>query len=71
MDGITGLQEPVQRNLFDKMCGETERIIISTGDFLKNAGIVGLKYLLKTADAEENEDYGITGDGQGLWLKRE
>lgn len=48
-----------------------DRITITSGDFLKNAGIVGLQYLLKASDIEENENYGLTGDGQGLWLKRE
>lgn len=71
MDGIEGLPESRQVNLLDFMDEETDRIVILTGDFLKNAGIVGLNYLLKTADVEENKDYGITGDGQGLWLRRE
>lgn len=41
------------------------------GDFLKNAGIVGLKYLLEESDAEEEEDYGITHDGQAIWINQE
>lgn len=40
------------------------------GDFLKNAGIVGMKYLLETAGARRDVDYGITEDAQGLWLDR-
>ncbi len=48
-----------------------EKITVSLGDFLKNAGIVGLKYLLETSDAENGKDYGITDDRQGLWLKQE
>lgn len=45
-----------------------ERYEIGMGDFLKNAGISGLVYLLKIAGAEENMVYGITEDGQKLWL---
>ena len=45
-----------------------ERYEIGMGDFLKNAGISGLVYLLKIAGAEENVVYGITEDGQKLWL---
>ena len=41
------------------------------GDFLKNAGIVGLKYLLDTAEAEENQDFGISENGQEFWLSSE
>lgn len=48
-----------------------EKITVSLGDFLKNAGIVGLQYLLETSDAEDGKDYGITDDKQGLWLERE
>lgn len=50
---------------------ELERVIITLGDFLKNAGIVGMKYLLDVAGAEENSDYGITLDKQGLWLDKD
>ena len=38
------------------------------GDFLKNAGIVGFRYMLEAADAKEDSDFGITQDGQGLWI---
>lgn len=48
-----------------------ERVIITLGDFLKNAGIVGMKYLLDVAGAEEDSDYGITSDKQGLWLDKD
>lgn len=48
-----------------------DRIYVSLSDFLKNAGIVGLNYLLKQSDAEEDIDYGITDDGQAIWLNRE
>lgn len=44
------------------------KIEISTGDFLKNAGIVGLKYLLDNSEADEEIHYGITEDGQNLWI---
>ena len=42
--------------------------MITLGDFLKNAGIVGFRYMLESAGAKENVDFGITEDGQGLWL---
>ena len=48
MDGMTGLQEPRQTDFFDRPDGSADRITVSSGDFLKNAGIVGLKYLLTT-----------------------
>ena len=48
-----------------------EKYKITMGDFLKNAGIVGLKYLLDTAEAEENKDFGISENGQELWLSSE
>ncbi len=47
-----------------------ERYVITMGDFLKNAGIVGMEYLLETAGARRDVDYGITEDAQGLWLNR-
>ena len=37
-----------------------EKYKITMGDFLKNAGIVGLKYLLDTAKAQEDKDFGIS-----------
>ena len=48
-----------------------EEIELLIGDFLKNAGLVGLKYLLDASDAEEEIDYGIAEDKQGLWLDRQ
>ena len=36
-----------------------EEIKLLIGDFLKNAGLVGLKYLLDASDAEEEIDYEI------------
>lgn len=48
-----------------------DRITILLGDFLKNAGMVGLMYLLEQSDAEKNRDYGITDDKQGIWMERE
>lgn len=47
------------------------RIEITTGDFLKNAGIVGMKYMLDLSEAEENKDYGISEDEQNLWLDKQ
>ena len=34
-----------------------EKYVITLGDFLKNAGIVGFHYMLKCADAEEGVDF--------------
>lgn len=48
-----------------------ERYEISMGDFLKNAGMVGLKYMLEVSNARENVDYGITENKQGMWLSSE
>ena len=48
-----------------------DKYVITLGDFLKNAGIVGFKYMLESAEAKENMDFGITEDGQGLWLDME
>lgn len=47
-----------------------ERYEITLGDFLKNAGIVGLKYMLEISGARENLDYGITENNQGIWLEQ-
>ena len=35
-----------------------EKYVITLGDFLKNAGIVGFHYMLETAGARENIDFG-------------
>src|SRR5699024_11865309 len=43
-----------------------DRFEILSGDFLKNAGIVGIKYLLDISDAIENRDYGISEDNQAF-----
>lgn len=48
-----------------------DRIVISIGDFLKNAGIVGLEYMLKAAGARNDIDYGFMEDEHGIWLDRE
>lgn len=48
-----------------------DRIIISIGDFLKNAGIVGLEYMLKASRARNDIDYGFMEDEHGIWLDRE
>lgn len=45
-----------------------QRYIITMGDFLKNAGIVGLKYLLDSSGAEKDRDYGLDNDKQTLWI---
>lgn len=46
-----------------------DRIYVPLGDFLKNAGIVGLWYVLEESDAGEDVDYGISDDKQSVWLK--
>ena len=48
-----------------------EEMKLWIGDFLKNAGLVGLKYLLDESEADEEIDYGITDDRQGIWLDRQ
>lgn len=48
-----------------------ERFEVTSGDFLKNAGIVGLNYMLDVSEAKENEDYGISEDDQSLWISQE
>ncbi|MDE7339130.1 MAG: type I-B CRISPR-associated protein Cas8b1/Cst1 [Lachnospiraceae bacterium] len=48
-----------------------DKITILPGDFLKNAGIVGLWYMLEESDAEPDSVYGLTDDKQGLWIERE
>lgn len=48
-----------------------DRFEILSGDFLKNAGIVGIKYLLDISDAIENRDYGISEDNQAFWIEKE
>lgn len=45
-----------------------ERYYITMGNFLKNAGIVALKYMLDMSSAVEGEDYGISDDGQSIWI---
>lgn len=47
-----------------------DKIYVSIGDFLKNAGIVGLKYLLDESEADEQIDYGIADDAQTIWIDR-
>ena len=47
-----------------------DRIVFIMGDFVKNAGLVGLFNLLQTAEAIENVDYGYNADGSGLWLDK-
>ena len=54
------------------------KYLITPGDFLKNAGISGMEYMLKMSSARENIDYGIKEQGTvlediaeyeyGLWL---
>ena len=45
-----------------------EKYVITLGDFLKNAGIVGFHYMLETAGAEEGVDFGHSDDDQALWV---
>lgn len=44
---------------------------ITSGDFLKNAGIVGMMYMLDLSDAQRGKDYDIEENGQSLWLRKE
>ena len=45
-----------------------EKYVITSGDFLKNAGIVGFHYMLETAGAENDVDFGYSDDDQELWV---
>ena len=45
-----------------------EKYVITLGDFLKNAGIVGFHYMLETAEAEKEVDFGYTDDNQAMWV---
>lgn len=45
-----------------------EKYVITLGDFLKNAGIVGFHYMLETAGAEKEVDFGYTDDNQAMWV---
>ncbi len=46
-----------------------DRIRLLMGDFTKNAGLVGLHYMLEVNGAVKNTDYGI--EEQAVWLNRE
>lgn len=48
-----------------------EKFKIASGDFLKNAGIVGMMYMLDLSDAQQGEDYGIEENGHFLWIRKE
>lgn len=48
-----------------------ECFAITTGDFLKNAGIVGMWYMLKKSTARKNTDYGISENEQELWIAKD
>lgn len=49
-----------------------DSIVINLGDFLKNAGIVGLNYILEDVIcAEKDKDYGYTPDRQAIWIARD
>ena len=50
------------------------KYLVTMGDFLKNAGIVGLNYMLDMSDAESGKDYGIKMQNRpvdGLELSRD
>lgn len=47
------------------------RMLVTIGDFLKNAGMVGLWYLLDESKAAKGDDYDITDNGQSIWISRE
>ena len=46
-----------------------DRIRLLMGDFIKNAGLVGLHYMLEVNGAVKNTDNGI--EEQAGWLNRE
>lgn len=48
-----------------------ECFAITTGDFLKNAGIVGMWYMLEMSTARKNTDYGISENEQELWIAKD
>lgn len=48
-----------------------DKYTITLGDFLKNAGIVGFKYMLDIAGAKEGVDFGISENIQSLWINME
>lgn len=48
-----------------------ECFAITTGDFLKNAGIVGMWYMLEMSTARRNTDYGISENEQELWIAKD
>lgn len=48
-----------------------DKVSIPVGDFLKNAGIVGFNYMLKVAGAKNGVDFGISENGQELWVDLE
>ena len=45
-----------------------ENIQIFMGDFMKNAGIAGMYYMLGASEAVRGVDYGISDDQQSLWI---
>lgn len=48
-----------------------EKLEITSGDFLKNAGIVGMKYILDSSGACRGKEYDITEDEQVLWIEKD
>ena len=48
-----------------------ENFDITTGDFLKNAGIVGMWDMLEISAARKDIDYGISKDEQTLWIAKD
>lgn len=48
-----------------------ECFAITIGDFLKNAGIVGMWYMLEMSTAIKNTDYGISENEQELWIAKD
>ena len=48
-----------------------ENIQIFMGDFMKNAGIAGMYYMLRASEAVKEVDYGISDDQQSLWISRQ
>lgn len=55
----------------EKVNTKVDKYAITLGDFQKNAGIVGFKYMLDVAEAKEEIDFGISDDAQSLWISED
>lgn len=64
-------KETIETECTTALESQKDRIQISIGDFRKNAGIVGLWYVLQHAKARKDVDYGITEDHYSLWVSKQ